>query len=322
MFSVVPYIKRKNTTTKKGEHMQKKGLCCTAVRKGNKKGKKEKKEKKMALDDGPALVDEGEEDITLPGPFVAKELDELGLTLSGPLNHLGSTTNVEKNTSGSEASKNVEANPGHDLTEIVGTGNVLKETTVGNNKVIATRTTHVLELHMANKVENHKNAEPGESKIQVPWGKIVVSGNVNIVSNSSSETPVVKTILEKIEHRHGKSTKLMNKNSFKKTLGIMSHPKEESKLLIGVKRIHSLVSINGKNSKCKENINSPWTNILKDVYRTECNLWSKILINNFNFIRKRIYILHVLRKRSNIIQHDRLITTSDFQLLTARLGIL
>jgi len=228
------------------------------------------------------LVDEGEKDITVLGPFATEQLDELLFTLSSPLKHLKSTNNVESNTSNGETSKDVEAEPGHDFTEVIGASDVLKETAVRDDEIVGSLRTHVLETHVANEVEDHEAAEPGEANQNVPEGKLGCCGDVNVVSNSSSERPIISTVLEQVEDGHGKSTKFVNENGLKNTLGIVDHPEEECNLLCGVKRSISLVTIHRENTQSKETIDKPWTSIFKEVHRKESNLWAQIFESNFN----------------------------------------
>jgi len=228
------------------------------------------------------LVDEWEEDITFLWPFVTEQFDELLFTLSSPLKHLKSTDNVESNTGNGETSKDVETEPGHDLTEVIGAGDILKETAMRNDEIVGSLRTHVLETHVANEVKNHEAAEPGESNQNVPERKLGCCGDVNVVSDSSSKGPRISTVLEQVKNGHGKSAKFMNEKGLQNTLGIVGHPKEECNLLCGVKRSISLVTIHRKNTQSKETIDKPWASIFKEVHRKEGNLWAQILECNFN----------------------------------------
>jgi len=245
-----------------------------------------------------SLVDEGEEDPTLLGPLVTEELDELGLTLSCPLEHLKSSNNVESNTEGSETSEDVETEPGHDLAEIVRASDVLEETTVRDDKSVRALGTHVLETHVADEVENHETTEPGEANKKMPGRKIRLPRNVHIPSNGSSEAPIVSTILEEVENGHGECAELMHENSLKQTLGVVNHPKQECNLLIDVQRDASLLTIHREKTHGEKDVDQPGASILKNVNRAEGNLRTKILEvdNNLINLTGKNIILKILTK--------------------------
>jgi len=264
------------------------------------------------------LVDEGEEDITVPGPFVAEQLDELITTLSSPLNHLKSANDVKGNTSNSESSKNVETEPGHDLTEVVGASDVLKKTAVRDNEIVGSLGTHVLETHVADEVKNHEAAEPWEANDDMPERKVFGSRDVDVVTNGKCKAPVVSTVLEKIEDGHGEGTEFMHKDGLKQTLGVVDHPEEECNLLVVGQGERSLLTIHGENTKGKKSIDNPWSSVFTKIHRTESNLWAQILENNLN---QFLTFIDVLRELLQIVHHDRILLTRNSKILTAWLSL-
>jgi len=143
-------------------------------------------------------------------------------------------------------------------------------------------------------------------------------GDIHIIANSSGKAPIVSAVLEKIEDGHGEGTKFMHKNGLKNTLGVVDHPEEEGNLLVDVHRGVSLRSIHRKKTQSKKNVNEPGTSVLKQVHRTESNLWPKILEVNFDYF---LTITNVFRKLLKVIKNDRILSTSDGKPLTTRLNL-